>query len=339
MAKSGFLSSTLRWTKRIGLGLLILVVSLMAFGTAYEFYERGQAHEKYPPPGRMVDIGGRRMHLDCRGEGSPTVVLESGLDVFGSLAWAKVQDELAKRTRTCSYDRAGIMWSEPKSTPQDADTLTQDLHAALASAGILGPLVLVGHSLGGPYIMSYTRHFPDEVQGLVFVDASHPDQMERLPEKIGNRPVPIAYKILAALAWTGIVRLVPDESGPWVPDLTKTVSRAYISESAPAVLAEAEAIPTSLQQGGQLRDLGDRPLMVLTAMKPLTDKQMASLGLTPEEGEQYLAALKALTMDQASWSNRSRQQDVPDSGHYIQFQRPDLVIRAVNEVLDALPVN
>lgn len=339
MAKSGLLPGALRWMRRIGLGLLILIVSLTAFGTAYEFYAGARDRENYPPPGRLVDIGGRQMHLDCRGEGFPTVVLESGLDFYGSLAWASVQDHLARRTRTCSYDRAGIMWSEPKSTPQDADAVAQDLHAALTEAGITGPLVLVGHSLGGPYIMSYTRLFPDGVLGLVLLDASHPDLRERLPEKVGKRPVPTAFKIIAALSWTGIARLLPDESGPWVPDRVKTVSRAYLAESAPAVLMEMEAIPTILQQSGQLRDLGDRPLVVLTAMEPLHPDLLARLGLTPEESTEIQATLSLLQRDEASWSSRSRHQDVFDSGHYIQFQRPDLVIEAVNEVLDALQVN
>jgi pimeloyl-ACP methyl ester carboxylesterase len=339
MAQSGLLPSALRWMRRIALGLLILIVSLTALGTAYEFYARAKAHENYPPPGRMVDIGGRQMHLDCRGEGSPTVVLESGADFFGSLAWASVQDQISRRTRTCSYDRAGIIWSEPKSTPQDANAVAQDLHAVLTEAGLTGPVVLVGHSLGGPYIMSYTRLFPGEVQGLVFIDASHPDLRERLPEKVGKRPIPMAYKILAALAWTGITRLVPDNSAPWVPDRVKAVSRAYFGESAPAVLFEMESIPATLQQSGELRDLQDRPLVVLTAMEPLHADLLASLGLTPGEGEEIQAMLSVLHRDAASWSSRSRQQDVSDSGHYIQFQRPDLVIGAVNEVLDALQVN
>jgi len=132
---AGFKQGVFRWLKRIGLGLVVLLLAATAFGTIYEFNARRQAHEDYPPPGQMVDIGGRRMHLDCRGDGSPTVVLESGLDTNGSLAWDRVHDELAAITRTCAYDRAGIMWSEPKSTPQHADAVAQDLQATGTGMG------------------------------------------------------------------------------------------------------------------------------------------------------------------------------------------------------------
>ena len=334
MAKSGFWAGTARWLKRIGLGLLVLIIGATVFGTAYEFYARGQAHAQYPPPGQLVDIGGRKMHLDCRGAGSPTVVLESGLDNNGSMSWYSVQDELAKITRTCAYDRAGVMWSEPKSTPQNADAVAQDLHATLASAGITGPLVLVCHSLGGPYIMSYTRQFPDDVKGLVFVDCSHPDQMERMPEKIADQlRVPLAYKVVSALSWTGILRLLPLTEMPGMPERVTLIGRAYLGETAGASLAEMEAIETTFRQGGQLRDLGARPLVVLTAMQPIPEDLLASLGLTPEDGEQMQAVWEVLHADEASWSSNSRQQNVPDSMHYIQYQRPDLVIEAVNEVV------
>lgn len=338
MAKSGFRAGTRRWLKRIGLGVLALLVGATVFGTAYEFYARSQAHEKYPPPGQMVDIGGRKMHLDCRGQGSPgspTVVLESGLDTNGSLAWDKVQDDLARLTRTCSYDRAGVMWSEPKSTPQNADAVAQDLHATLAAAGITGPLVLVCHSLGGPYIMSYTRQFPDQVKGLVFVDCSHPDQLERMPEKIaGSMKVPLVYKILAALNWTGVIRLLPESDVPGMPDRTKPIGQAYLGETIGASLVEMEAIPTTFEQGGQMRDLGNRPLVILTAMQPIPEDMLVGQGLTAEDGKQMQEVWEVLNLDEATWSSRSRQQDVPDSMHYIQFQRPDLVIGAVDEVLN-----
>lgn len=332
--KTGLVAGTLRWLKRILLGLLVLLLGAVLFGTGYEFYARSQAHKNYPAPGQLVDIGGRKMHLDCRGEGTPTVVLESGLDTNGSLSWDRVHDDLAAITRTCAYDRAGVMWSQQKSTPQDAEAVAQDLHTTLQAAGITGPLLMVCHSLGGPYIMTYTRLFPDDVKGLVFVDCSHPDQLKEMPEAIVSKmKVPAALKIISALSWTGILRLGPAPDVEGMPEGAKKAGQAWFSETAGASLKEMQAIPTTFEQAGKLRDLGDRPLVVLTAMQPLPEEMLATQGLTREDAEQMQVVWEQLHLDEASWSSRSRQQNVMDSQHYIQLQRPDLVIEAVQEVL------
>src|SRR5688572_8575029 len=113
----------LKWLRRIGLGFVALVLLLVSVGAAYEAMGRRNARRDFPPPGRLVDIGGRRIHLDCRGTGSPIVVLEAGLDTRGSLAWGTVHDSIAKTTRTCAYSRAGIMWSDPTPGLQHAATV------------------------------------------------------------------------------------------------------------------------------------------------------------------------------------------------------------------------
>src|SRR5689334_22945186 len=131
------------WLKRLGLGIVALVVIAFVAGTGYETYARHRARDEFPPRGSMVEIGDRRIHLDCRGQGAPTVVFEAGLDMNGSLAWSAVHDEVASFTRACAYDRAGIMWSDPKQGPQHADVVADDLHAMLAASGEKGPYVLV----------------------------------------------------------------------------------------------------------------------------------------------------------------------------------------------------
>lgn len=326
-----------RWLKRIVLGIVALVVVAVLAGAAVEYSVRRNAAVTYPPPGKLVDIGGRNMHLDCRGSGSPTIILESGLDTNGSLAWDTVQDELARITQTCSYDRAGIMWSDSKEGPQDAETVTADLHLTLEKAGIAGPLVMVGHSLGGPYIVNYTKRHPDDVKGLVFVDSSHPDQIERMPEAIRNTmKVPFILEKIGALTWTGVLQLIPESAVPGTPERIKPVGKAYISHSFVGSIKEMTSLPVILKQAGEFRTLGDRPLVVLVAMQPLPEDMLTSNGLTAKDGEDMQAVWRELTADEATWSSRSRLQIVPDSLHYIQFQRPDLVIQAAREVVDAV---
>src|ERR1700742_971314 len=152
----------LRWVKRIALGLGGLIVVVVLAGVVYEQIMRSRAKSEFPVQGRLLDIGGRRMQIDCRGTGTPTVVFEAGLDTIGSLSWSAVQDAIASTTRACAYSRAGVMWSDPRTQKFDADGEARDLHALLAAAGEHAPYVLVGHSLGGPYIMNFTRLFPQD---------------------------------------------------------------------------------------------------------------------------------------------------------------------------------
>lgn len=333
-----------RWLKRIGLGCLAFLALGLAGGTITEFVARHRAHAAYPPRGQLVDIGGRRIHLDCRGNGAPTIVLEAGLDTAGSLSWDRVHDALAKTSRTCAYDRAGVMWSDPTPRAQDGETIAEDLHATLHVAGLDGPIVLVGHSLGGPYSMIYARHYGAQVRGLVFVDTSHPDQVAKLglPEPgAGQR---LVYAALPYLSWTGLVRLMGDDPGVEVPGMserTKTVSHAYLSETIAASLAEQAALDRTLAEGGQLRTLGDRPLVVLTGLLPFPPEVLKALQLSAADGARIQATWKALQDDEAGWSTRSRHVIVSDSGHYVQDARPDLVIEAVEDVVrqvrDATP--
>ena len=328
----------LYWLKRIGLAIVALVVLVFAGGVSYEVYARHQARVEFQPRGRMVEIGDRRIHLDCRGQGAPTVLFEAGLDTYGSLAWSAVHDEVASFTRACAYDRAGILWSDPKQSAQHADAAADDLHATLAAAGEHGPFVLVGHSLGGVYVLDYTRKFGNQVAGLVFVDASHPDQNRRLRAGGFGRltqPASSMAVFLSTLTWTGWTRLL--SNGEAMPNLSaraEAASRAYASTSMPAAISEAISLDRSFGDIGAFRNLGSRPLVVLTAMQPLPDAMLKSMNMTPSDGLGVRAIWKALHDDEATWSSRSRHQLVPDSTHYIQFVRPQVVIAAVREVVE-----
>jgi pimeloyl-ACP methyl ester carboxylesterase len=126
----------------------------------------------YPPPGRLVDVGGRKLHLHCSGKGSSTVVLMAGGGAF-SIDWALVQPKVAQTTRVCSYDRAGLAWSDPGPADETVEQTVSDLHALLKNSGESGPYVLVGASVGGIYIQAYQRAHPDQVAGLVFSNSSN----------------------------------------------------------------------------------------------------------------------------------------------------------------------
>src|SRR5215472_11966043 len=193
----------LKWLKRIGVGAVALIAVVVAAGAIYEQIARANARKEFPPRGRLVDIGGRRIQLDCRGTGTPIVVFESGLDALGSLSWAAVHENVAKTTRACGYSRAGLMWSDPSDRPFSSLNNAEDLHKALAAAGESPPYILVGHSLGGPYSLAFMGRYGNDVAGLVFVDASHPDQRARLRVAVGkDLDAGNQIKLGAALAWS-----------------------------------------------------------------------------------------------------------------------------------------
>jgi pimeloyl-ACP methyl ester carboxylesterase len=327
-----------RWLKRIGIGLLLVLAAAVLVGCGYEFWARHRATADFPAPGKLVDIGGRRIHLDCRGTGAPIVVFESGLDMYGSLSWSAVQDPIARITRACSYDRAGIMWSDRSDGARDAAAVADDLHKALEAAGEKGPYVMVGHSLGGPYVMRFANQFGGDVAGVVFVDASHPDQQVRMKEAVG-KPVEGSMtgpKLAAALAWTGLPRLLTRSIGhAKAPANANAAMTAYVPRSLRSMLDEADAIDATFKEGGALRSLGDRPLVVLTAAAPVEPADLAALGLTSEQGRQLQATWFELHRDEASWSSRGREIRLENAHHYVQFERPDAVIDAVRAVVAA----
>jgi pimeloyl-ACP methyl ester carboxylesterase len=324
------------WVKRTLIAVGSLAVIAAVSGAGYETVMRRGARGSFPAPGRLVGVsGGRRIQLDCRGRGSPTVVLESGLDTFGSLAWASVHDSIAKTTRVCAYSRAGIMWSDPSTTPFSVSSVARDLHQALIASGESAPWVMVGHSLGGPYIMAFTKLYDAEVRGLVFVDATHPDQFARFRDATGQSlmPTPGVLRLGAALAWSGLIRAIRTPPAPpsW-PLAIDRVAPAFLPSSIDELRRETEAIPATLAEAGTVRELGDRPLVVLTAGREHRPEELRAMGLTPADGARLLAASVALHENQATWSRRARHEIVPDASHYIQFDRPDVVIAAVREV-------
>src|SRR3954451_15791966 len=169
--------STWRLARRVlrgigkGLAALVGLIAILALaGASYEAIAATGDARHYPPAGQLVDVGGFRLHIDCVGTGSPTVVLDAGLG-GSSLDWSLVQSELGRSTRVCAYDRAGMGWSDPGPQPRTPGQIARELHTLLTNAGIAGPYVLVGHSLAGKNVRLFALQHPDQVAGMVLVDA------------------------------------------------------------------------------------------------------------------------------------------------------------------------
>jgi len=154
----------------------MLLVVLAVAGLSYE--QMGRNRDRSHPFRVGEPVDGRTINVDCAGVGNPTVIFEAGGGGYGGYGWSAAQSGVAKFTRACWYDRAGEGWSDPPPIARDSTTISNDLHVVRQHMQVNGPIVLVGHSIGGEYIRIYTSMFPAEVSGLVLVDSTHPDQRE-----------------------------------------------------------------------------------------------------------------------------------------------------------------
>jgi pimeloyl-ACP methyl ester carboxylesterase len=258
----------MRWTGKAILWLVIALLVLAIVGAIYQTIATARAGRAHPPPGKMIDVGDHRMHIDCVGQGSPTVVLDTALGAM-SASWVRVQQEVSGTTRVCAYDRAGMGWSQSGPEPRDAKQVAGELHALLEGAGIDGPYVLVGHSFGGLYMQTYAARYPEEVAGVALIESSHPEQFSRLPEARNSyEQIKLLYTVASLLAPIGVVRLFNLSPAP--PELPHQ-QRAQIAALNPSTrqvsttAQEFRATPQSTAQARSLRSLGDKPLAVVSA--------------------------------------------------------------------------
>ena len=324
-----------RWTKRVLLGMVGLVLVLLLAGVVFQFVMTRIDARRYPAPGEMVDVGGYDLHLYCTGEagGAPSVVMDSGLG--GTvLDWQLVQPEVAKFARVCTYDRAGMGWSDPGDQPRTSQQIVKELHTLLGNAGVVeGPYVLVGHSFGGTNMQVYASHYPDEVAGMVLVDSALEDEKAvTLTQSL--QPSPVLLKIYATI---GLTRL-PYTLGGEPPGLTSPEledEQVAISSHRKHVFAVADETSSLQESFNENRadpmSLGNKPLMVLSA----GSVQLTGTSLSQEQvnliDELHSDSQAALTRR----SENAKQIIAEDSGHYIQVERPALVIDAVRHVVEA----
>jgi pimeloyl-ACP methyl ester carboxylesterase len=323
--------------KKLSIAFVGLAGVALLAGATFEQIGRINARRDYPPPGRMIDIGGRRIQLDCRGKGSPTVVFESGLGTTGSLDWWRVHDQIAATTRACVYSRAGMMWSDPAPGPRDGNAMAEDLHKTLSMSGEAFPIVLVAQSAGGLIAMIYTRRFPTEVVGLVMVDTSNPDQ-DRIVRAIrgqsGGAPPMLLNRLEQVLGWTGGYRLYSllftREETDYPPD-QRSAYHAYSPTSFFEWVNEEAAWDATLAEADGPHEWGNRPVYVMTGGVWPTDPS-----LTPEVANALRRAWRSMHDEQASWSTVSHHEVIPDGLHVLQLQKPDAVVKGVLWVVDKL---
>jgi pimeloyl-ACP methyl ester carboxylesterase len=258
----------MRWTAKALLWLVVALVVLAVIGAIYQAIATERDERAYPPPGHLVNVGGYSLHINCVGEGSPTVILESALGAM-SAHWVRVQQVVAETTRVCAYDRAGMGWSEPGPEPRDARQISSELHTLLKDADTEGPYVLVGHSYGGLYARMYAARYPNEVAGVVLVDSSHPEQFTRSPEgRAMYEQIRRLGAVIPFLTRLGVIRLFNVyPAHPDLPPQQRAQIEAFNSSTRQVATTAAEfrATPETTAQVRSTGTLGDKPLAVISA--------------------------------------------------------------------------
>jgi pimeloyl-ACP methyl ester carboxylesterase len=303
-------------------GLFGLVLLLACVGFTYEQLGESRDRRLNHPPGQLIDVGGYSMHLYCTGQGSPTVVLESGVSGYW-LDWYKVQPQISQLTRVCSYDRAGSGWSSPSPQNRTSKIFAQELHTLLQRASVPAPYVLVGHSMGGLHVRMFAAMYPAEVAGMILVDAvyPHPEQAKQWTatfiHAIDMHGITIPIGISRLMGWCGTLLPGHPELQSLAP-MVRTVECQwhYFRQ----VHDEWAGFGEDADQVRAAAPLGNMPLVVLSHDP---DKATPDLKELWESMHQELARLS---------TNRSRV-IAKGSGHYIQFDRPDVVIEAVQKVV------
>ncbi|NID15144.1 alpha/beta hydrolase [Luteibacter yeojuensis] len=299
----------------------------------------------YAHPARLVDIGaGQRLNLYCLGSGSPTVVMDAGMG-DSMISWALVQPVLAQGTRVCSFDRAGLGFSDAARRPGTPVNQSEDLHALLHAAKIKPPYVLVGHSLAGLNVRVFADKYRSEVVGMVIVDGSHEDQSSEgwALAKPGDKAkyeqgLKDLHACIAA-ARQGLVKgtkmfetCVGDTDDPrFSPAINKAQETYAVTERwQAAVASERENVfYASAEETRKTRtDFGDMPIIVLTH-SPFPKRSDES----QEERNLKTLSWEGLHLRVAAMSTRGINEIVPDAGHYIQYDKPQVVIDAVNQAV------
>lgn len=311
--------SFLRFARRLVVSGTALLAATAIAGSIFQQASRQADLREIGPAGRIFTVAGSPMHLDCRGQGETTLLLEAGATGFSG-SWTRIQDDLALDFRVCSYDRAGLGWSAPASGDADAEASAARLRELLEEAGEQGPFVLAGHSLGGPLALTFAAQNPELVDGLILVDPSHPDQLDRFSPEIVNAfesfrgMMPVA----ARLAPTGLLRLT-NVFGRNASDLPE---RAYRE----AVRFGSDS--RHLGQSGRELEAWDRTMDSARAALDHLDPGLPVLVLSAEiwEGPDPELAIEtqfAMHRDYASRFESGRHAIIAGSDHFSIIMNPD----------------
>lgn len=326
----------------------VAVVALAVAGIVYQSSGLARDARRFPPPGTFVDVGGYRLHVVCRGDGAPAVVLESAI-AASSLSWSRVQPEVARFASVCAYDRAGLGWSDQATVPRTLARVVDDLHAVVTNMHSPSPCVMVGHSFGAFVCLAYAAQFPQEVSGLVLVDPPS----EWIP--MSSRQVYLVRgaiqmsRLGGLLARIGVVRAclaLLTGGAPAVPRLFVKVFGPTTARTLERLVGEVQKLPPEVHPTVQaawcqpkcFRAMADQ-LGVFREATDTTTVQSPSLRDVPlavissaDQSASVLASHETLVR----LSSHGRHVVASKGGHWVPFDEPELVVRTIRDVVETV---
>jgi len=335
-------------------------VTLTAFFLLVSMIPVGQRKDKkpmYSPPGKLLDVGGYRLHLNCTGKSGPAVVLMAGGGDY-SFDWGLVQPDVARFTRVCSYDRAGLAWSDPGPTPRTMRQEAYELHTLLKAARVKAPYVLVGHSVGGLIARVYAEQYPHEVAGMVLVDPTHEDTTLMYQGKLvrvregakgvaippvqtmrSSPPKPPTAEDIEQFELTQKMFGAPKTEAPFdkLPSSTQAM-RLWFRSQPPRAAAGTDFWAEELQamyaaRAKTSRQLDDKPLVVLLAKPEVGDPPP---GISADEWKRVNEEKRQQKVGLTDLSLNSKLIVAERSGHHIQLDEPHVVTDAIRLVVEAV---
>ncbi len=332
-----------------GFGIVLAAVLLIGLALwINQMVAIRRVRNDFPAPGKLFTVQGRAMHLNCSGSmpglNAPTIVIDAGNGSY-SLDWSNIQHRLASSYRVCTYDRPGYGWSELSRSPRDADHIVEELHSLLQAAGEPGPYLLIGHSLGGLHMQLYTARYPDEVAGLLLVESPGANLQNDAAYQQQAQITTGTYKTMRFLTASGLLRVL----GPLIGSQTLPAGAASLPAREQEVyvqllldprhyetalaekennLRSAEQLKAALEQSNH--PFGDLPLIVLTAGMidvPEGNNPFATRRIPVEPG------VIAQQADLATLSTQGKRQIVPNSGHLMQHDDPEAILKAINDLI------
>lgn len=326
--------------------LVFVVIGLIAVGAVYQLLGTAVDRRRYPPPGQLVEIDGARLHVHVEGSGEPTVVLEAGLAAT-SLSWSYVQPEVAKFARVCSYDRAGLGWSDAGRSPRTVRAMVHALNRLLGGAELRGPFVLVGHSFGGLLVRAYAAAYPEDVAGLVLVDPVSLAYWSACSEG-EQRRIAVGTKLSRRGAWLarlGVVRFALSALASGGRRIPKLIARA----------SAGRATGFTERLVGEIRKLPEHALPIVRShwsratsfdamadtLQALPENARTALGMTisPEIPITVLSASSATEQElreRDEWAQQSRHGKhlrLNDCGHWLPLERPVDIVAVIREMV------